>query len=29
MTDFLFGVIVGSVLYGIYSLIDEGRNKKC
>lgn len=25
MTEFLIGVFVGSVLYGIYELIDEWR----
>ena len=28
MTEFLVGVFVGSVLYGIYSLIDELRKGK-
>ena len=28
MTEFLVGVIVGSVLYGIYGLIDEWRKGK-
>lgn len=28
MSEFLFGVFIGSVLYGIYDLIDEWRKGK-